>query len=207
MEFKDYLGIIPEQYTGKDIETESTASFKNRAEATSFYEVAKSRLLNVNEWHSVAGFVSGRFYLVDRSGEKLNRFVEKGDYFKIDIPGPGSSEGDGYDWVQVEELKEISTDAVQSIGFRVRPSQNPVGEKDETAHFYSSEATSTFIVTQKDHKVIVQIIDLNLKPNDEAGAVTDKIRNVAVGVGAIGLFSKVQWKSLANGIVKAGNDS
>ncbi len=205
MKLKDYLAIIPEQYTGKDIETESTASFNTPADAISFYEIARSRLLNVDEWHAVAGFVSGRFYLVNRSGQKLNRLVAKGDYFKISIPGPGNPEGDGYDWVQVEELKEISSDPVRSIGFRVRPSQNPVSETDKTAHFYSKEATSTFIVTQKEHEVIVQIIDLNLKPNKEVESVADKIRNVAVGAGALGLFSKVQWKSLADGIVRIRN--
>ena len=206
MELKNDLGIIPEQYTGEDIETTSTVSFKNRTEALSFYQVARSRLLNVNEWHSVAGFISGRFYVVNRSGEMLNRPVEKDDFLKIDIPGPGSSEGNGFDWVHVEELKEITTVHLQSIGFRVRPTHNPGGAKDKTAHFYSNEATSTFIVTQKDHEVTVQIFDLNLTANSEAGTVTDKIRNVAVGVGAIGLFSKVQWKNLADGILKTGND-
>ena len=206
MELKNDLGIIPEQYTGEDIETTSTLSFKNRTEALSFYQVASSRLLNVNEWHSVAGFVSGRFYLVNRSGEEVHRSVENGDYFKIDIPGPGNSEGDGFDWVHVEELKEIKTEHLQSIGFRVRPTHNPLGKKDKTAHFYSNEATSTFIVTQKDDEVTVQIIDVNLKPNEEAGTITDKIRNVAIGVGAMKLFSKVQWKNLADGILKTGND-
>lgn len=204
MEIKDDLGIIPKQYTGKEIETTSAASFKDAAEAFSFYQEASKRLLNVNEWHSVAGFGTGRFYVMSRSGKELDRNVEKGDYLKIDIPGPGSSEGDGYDWVQVEELKEIKRGQLQSIGFRVRPTHNPLGENDKTAHFYTNEASSTFIVKQTENKVIVQIIDVNLKPNDEAESVTDKIRNVAVGVGAIEIFSKVQWKNLADGIVKTG---
>lgn len=204
MELKDYLGIIPEQYTGKKIITTTSVTLNDREQTVVCYNEAKKRLLNVNEWHSIAGFVSGHFYVVNRNGEELNRLVEKGDYFKIDIPGPGSSEGDGYDWVHVEELQEISTDNVQSTGFRVRPSQNPEGEKSETAHFYTSEATSTFIVTQKKNQVTVQILDLNLIPNDETNSVTDKIRNVAVGVGAIGLFSKVQWKNLADGILNTG---
>lgn len=206
MERKDYLGIVPEQYTGKEIITRSSATFNDQDEAAKFYKVAKERLLNVSQWHSVAGLISGRFYLVNKYGEDLHRFVEKGDYFKIDIPGPGNSEGDGYDWVQVEEFNEMSTDQVQSIGFRVRPTRNPESENNNTAHFYSSDATSTFIVTRKGKEVMAEIIDLNLKPNDEGSTVTDKIRNVAVGVGAIGLFSKVQWKGLADGIVKQEND-
>lgn len=206
MDFKDHLGIIPKQYTGKNLLTESSVSFKEEAAAASFFKVAKERLLNVNEWHSVAGFVSGRFHLVNEEGLDLNGYVEKDSFLKIDIPGPGSSEGDGYDWVRVEKLKEIDTVQVRSIGFRVRPCANPDGRKNDTAHFYTDEATSTFIVTQENNKVTAQIIDLNLKPNNEASSLTDKIRNVAVGIGAIGLFSKVQWKGLAEGIVKQEND-
>lgn len=72
--------------------------------------------------------------------------------WKIDIPGPGSSEGDGYDCVCVEDVKEVSEGDMQSTGFHVRPSQNPFGEKNETAHFYSNEATSNFIVTREGNK-------------------------------------------------------
>ena len=206
MKLKDHLGIIPEQYTGQHIETTSSISFENLQEAMSFYQEARNRLLNVNDWHKVAGFVSGQFYLISKNGEKSDRLVEEGDYLKIDIPGPGNNEGEGYDWVQVEELKEINSEEIKSTGFRVRPAKNPKGHKEETAHFYTSEATSTFIVTQIENKVVAEIIDLNLKPNDESESVTDKIRNVAVGVGAIGLFSKVQWKTLADGIVKKKNE-
>ena len=199
---KDLTGIVPNQYTGEEIETQSSVDFKNESQAKVFYEVAKARLLSVNNWHFIAGIISGHFQLTDAHGEKLNRNVETGDYFRIDIPGPGSSEGDGYDWVYVEDLKEITEDNVQSIGFRVRPSENPVGEKNETAHFYTDDATSNFIVTREGNTVTAMIIDRNLKPNDESGSVMDRIRHVAVGAGAIGLFSKIQWKNLTDGLVK-----
>jgi hypothetical protein len=202
MKQRDFTGIVPGQYTGQEIETESSIDLKNEKEAQIFYEVAKARLLNVNNWHSVAGIVSGHFQLTNAQGEKLNRNVEIGDYFRIDIPGPGSSEGDGYDWVYVEDLKEVAEENVQSIGFRVRPSENPLGEKNEVAHFYTDDATSNFMVTREGNTVTAIIIDRNLKPNDESESIADKIRHVAVGIGAIGLFSKIQWKNLADGLVK-----
>lgn len=155
MELKDFLRIIPEQYTGKDIVTTSSVSFKDKERAAVCYIETKKRLLNVNKWHFIAGFVSGRFYVVTPGVEVLSRLVEKNDFLKIDIPGSGSSAGDGYDWVEVEELKENHTGAMQSIGFCVRPSQNPAGRRSKTAHFYTSEATSTFIVTREYRKVTV----------------------------------------------------
>jgi len=106
----------------------------------------------------------------------------------------------------VEELKEVATGDKQSIGFRVRPSQNPFGTKNETAHFYSNEATSNFIVMREKLRISAWIIDRNIKPNDHSESLTDKIRDTAVGMGAIGLFSKVQWQNLANGLVNKNSD-
>lgn len=202
MKQNDFLHIIPSQYTRKDIVTEVSLSLKNKEEADLFYSLARGRLLNVNNWHSVAGVISGTFQLSNVKGENLERNVREGDYIKIDIPGPGSATGDGFDWVYVEELKEKRTERIEGAGFRVRPTSNPLNKKEQTAHFYSDEASSTFIITQTNNVVTVQIIDLNLNPNKEINSVTDRIRNVAVGVGAMGLFSKVQWKNLAEGIIK-----
>ena len=202
MKQKDFTGIAPAQYTGAEIKTDASVNLKDEAKAKAFYEIAKARLLSVNNWHSLAGIVSGRFQLTNARGEELNRNVEADDYIRIDIPGPGSTEGDGYDWVYVEDMKEITEATIQSIGFRVRPSKNPVGTKNETAHFYTAEATSSFIVTREKNTVTALIIDRNLNPNDEPESMADKIRHVAVGIGAIGLFSKLQWKGLADGLVK-----
>ncbi len=159
-------------------------------------------MLDVNNWHNVAGIISAKFHVADYSGEELNRMVEKGDYLKIDIPGPGSKEGDGYDWVFVEELKEVNDDEIQSIGFRVRPAANPSGKKEHIAHFYDHSATSCFIIIREERKLVSYIIDNNLKPNDDTQSITDKIRHTTVGMSAIGNFSKIQWQHLAEGLLK-----
>lgn len=150
----------------------------------------KNRLLNISNWHHLAEIISAKFQLINSSGEEADRQVEKGDYFKINIPGPGSTEGDGYDWVGVEEIKEVIEKDVQSVALRVRPVSNPFGEKKEIAHFYSDEATSSFIITRQGKKLTAWIIDRNIKPNDDAGSLTDKIRDIVLG--AMGLFSKIQ---------------
>lgn len=201
MKKNDFTGIVPPQYTGKAIEAAATTTLQNENEAIHFYKVAKERLLNVNNWHQVAGIISARFILVDANGKEVIRLCEKGDYLKIDVPGPGSTEGEGYDWVSVEELKEVEEALIQSVAFRVRPSGNPLGKKNETAHFYSEESTSNFIVTRENTKVSASVIDRNIKPNADASSLTDKIRDTSVGVSALTFFSKIQWQLLANGIV------
>lgn len=117
MGVKNYTGIIPKQFTGKEIVAEASADFEDNTKATRFYEVAKGRLLNCNNWHKIAEGISATFQLIDKNGDEVNRKAEKGDYFRIDIPGPGSKAGEGYDWVVIEELKEVAKNDVQSTGF------------------------------------------------------------------------------------------
>lgn len=206
MKQRDYTGIVPPQFTGKEIEADATRELENETAARSFFEIAKKRLLDVNNWDKIAGAITAQFQVIDEKGKEVNREVKKGDYLRINIPGPGSKEGDGYDWVCVEEIKEIDKEFVQSAGFRVRPNENPFGEKNETAHFYSNEASSSFIITREDAKIISWIIDRNLLPNTESTSIVDKVRDLAVGVSAIAGFSKIQWQGLADGLVESKNE-
>ena len=202
MQHHDILDIVPEHYTGTDIEVKATAEFEETSGAIDFFTIAKQRLLNVNQWHAVAGIISASFKAVDKDGNKLDRSVVKGDHMRVDIPGPGSAEGDGYDWVMIEDVKEINNDDVQSTGFRVRPVSNPSGDTKNVAHFYDPSSTSNFIVTREGKKVTASIIDRNIKPNTATKSLTDKVRGTAVGLSAIAFFSKLQWQNLADGIVK-----
>lgn len=202
MAVKDHTGIVPPQKLGKEMTMTAAVELKHAEDAAQFYSVAKQRLLDVNNWHSIAGTGSARFQLVSAEGEEVQRLAQKGDYFKIDIPGPGSRAGGGYDWVKVEELTETDNENVQSTGLRVRPADNPFNSSNETAHFYSDDATSNFIVTRENNIINAVIVDKNVEPNSDSSSVTDKLRDAAVGIGAISIFSKIQWQHLANGIVK-----
>ena len=102
---------------------------------------------NVNQWKEYAGSISADFRLVDKLGRAVERKAKKGDYFKIDIPGPGTKSGDGYDWVRIEEVVSTSAADAESFGFRVRPADLMLTRSDrEVAHFYSQESTSSFVV-------------------------------------------------------------
>jgi hypothetical protein len=201
MKYPDYTGIVPAHYTGKEIDAHASAELPDDAAAKTFYETVKERLLEVNNWHHLAGIISARFQVTDPSGNEVDRKVQKGDFLKVDIPGPGSKEGHGFDWVKVEELTEVSQDNIQSVGFRVRPSENPRGDKENIAHFYDSSATSNFLVTREGKKVTATVIDRNVKPNDDTESLTDKLRHTAIAMSAIASFSNIQWKKLAEGLV------
>ncbi|HEV7329639.1 MAG TPA: hypothetical protein VGN63_01255 [Flavisolibacter sp.] len=202
MEEKNQSGVIPPQHTGTVIDTVESIEFADTSAAKSFFQTVKQRLLNVNNWHEVAGTGSAEFQLVNQQGEEVSRPVQKGDFFKIDIPGPGPTAGDGYDWVNVEEVSEVNEEDVESIGIRVRPTLSPLNNSEDVAHFYSPESTSNFTVTREGKTITAGIYDRNTKPNQSAHTLVDKIRDVAVGTGAVTAFSKIQWTNLAKGLLK-----
>lgn len=193
--------IVPPHVSGVQTNTESFKEFETEQEAKDFYLIARERLLDINHWQDIAGKATASFQVTDRNGKALTREVQKGDHLKIDIPGPGSASGEGYDWVKVEAVENSNTADSQWTAIRVRPATNPLNDNKDVAHFFSDETTSTFIVWQKGMKVTAAVYGRNEKPNTDTQASIDTIRNSAIAAGAISGFSKVQWKSLVNGLV------
>src|SRR5688572_31065879 len=195
--------IIPPQHEGgkKDIDHSVTAA--DIDDARKLFFIARNRLLQVNEWDKLAGVASAKFILTDSDGNEVHRTAEKGDYFKIDLPGPGSVEGKGFDWVYIEAIedKSDSTGPYESIGMRVRPSGNPKEKGENVAHFFEDTATSSFVVERHEKEVTAAVFGRNEVPNTSTTKLTDKIRNAVVGITAIAGFSNVQWKNLVKGLI------
>jgi len=194
--------IVPPQYEGgqKDITHKFTATDDD--DARKLFFLARNRLLDINNWHKVAAGISGRFTLTDQTGRELRRTAEKNDYFKIDVPGPGSIEGGGYDWAFIEAIEEKSdsTGPYESIALRARPSENPT-KGENVAHFFKDDATSSFIVERKGRELSASVIGRNEMPNTSTSNVIDKVRNAIVGSSAIAGLAKIQWKSLVKGLL------
>ncbi|WP_276370878.1 hypothetical protein [Chryseolinea sp. H1M3-3] len=202
MKEKKPSDIVPDQHTGKAIDAESTVDLPSEEDAKAFFKTVKSRLQNVNEWKSYAGNLSAVFQLVDPQGTEVQRDVQKGDYFKIDIPGPGTKSGEGYDWVQVEDVENDNTPNGDRFAFRVRPTDNPQSNENDVAHFYSDQSTSSFVVERNGNTITASIHDRNTKPNTSAERTSDKIRDAVVGAAGVASFSKIQWKKLTDGLLK-----
>ena len=190
--------VVPEQNAGIETNTESSIELSTEEEAKEFFKEAKLRLLTINKWHQHAGSATADFQLTDETGKPVSRSPQKGDHFKIDIPAPGSVTGEGHDWVQVEAIEEEE----DYMGIRVRPATNPTNQRKDVAHFFSEDSTSTFVVKRKGKKITAGVYGRNEKPNTDTETLKDKLRNAAVATGAITGFSKLQWKTLVNGLVK-----
>lgn len=196
-----YSSLIPEQYTGEETETSSQTRLDNKEAAKQLFQTAVSKLVQVNNWKKWCGELSSDFRLIDTSGSPVEGNAKVGQYMRIDIPGPGTKAGDGYDWVFIEQLEYVPVSEEEEIQIMTaRPSEPP--GKDETAHFLTDEATSSFIVHRRDLLVQATVIGRNELPNTDSSGFTDKLRNAVVGASGAAGISKLQWKALTAALVE-----
>ncbi|HWA35584.1 MAG TPA: hypothetical protein VG737_15690, partial [Cyclobacteriaceae bacterium] len=183
--------------------TTHSIKFSSEKEAAEKFQSTANRLLNVNEWHHFAGKLSADFRLTDKKGHSVNRLASLGDYFRINIPGPGPETGQGYDWVKIESIDDHRdpTGESEEVSFRVRPASSPLDGEKDTAHFFSDQATSTFSVVRKKRTIKASVHGRNESPNVKTRSATDKVRNALIATGAITGLAKIQWKKLIKGIL------
>lgn len=194
---------IPENSKGRKTDTRSDITLPDSQSAKDCFQEAKKILLNVQAWHTIAGPGSAVFTLTDAAGREVQRELQPGDHFKINIPGPGSGSGEGDDWVKVEtvDYQHLPEEDSEFLLLKVRPAANPRNEKKDTAHFFTGEANSYFLIKREGHSVSAEVHGRNELPNAEANSLGDKIRNTFVALGAFLGFSDAQWKSLTDGII------
>jgi hypothetical protein len=104
--------------------------------------------------------------------------------------------------VKVEDVSEKTGTTGEELMMRVRPCSSPVNNDPSVAHFFTGEATSNFMVKREGNEVIAGVFGRNELPNTEVENLTEKARNLTVGAAAIAGFSKIQWKSLVEGLLK-----
>jgi hypothetical protein len=197
------IPFIPDNYTGKQVDLEKSVTEENLDEASITYNRACKRLLNPPIWHELAGSLSARFILVTPDQVKIKRLIQLNDFLMIDIPGPGSSAGDGYDWVTVENIAQnIDARFEESFGMILRTSLNPRKPESGNAHFFGRSATSTFIVKRNTNVVVASYHGRNEQPNTDNVNMHDKIRNAVIAAGAISFFSELQWAALLDGFLQ-----
>jgi hypothetical protein len=199
------ITLIPVQYKGAKTGASTHAETATRHDAILLFDEAKRRLLDVNHWHKLCGPGSATFQLTDAEGNEIrNRAPEVGDLIRIKLPAPPNAEGKGFDWVRVEEF-ENTKDLLKDqdiFGFRVRPVRDPSNRAEDAAHFYTSSATSTFLIMRVSSIVTALERGRNEVPNNKPLAILNKIRNLVIAVGAWIGISHSQWGKLVKGIIK-----
>lgn len=201
---KNKYSFIPPQTKGTKLDYTKSVILDSYPEVPELYERAKKRLFEINNWHSLCGMASAFFYLTDSNGKEKNDFPLVGDHLRIGIPGPKSIEGYGFDWVEIEEVESAEYTLTRTIShIKVRPSENPFKKNGFTAHFFTSAATSTFVVESNNLTVSASYHGRNELANiKETKGFVEQLRHFAIALGAQSGFSKVQWKLLIDNVVQ-----
>ncbi|WP_294291888.1 hypothetical protein [uncultured Chryseobacterium sp.] len=190
---------VPIQKKGGFHDSENTRTCTDM-DADLKFDILKQRFFSINQWKSYAGGASADFRHFDSFGKPANRMPEKGDFIRIEIPGPANQK-EGYDWVEIIYLSQRETGTSESYMMMCRPSKEPQKRNENIAHFYSAAATSNFMISKEGNTLKVGVYGRNERPNFNTG-FSDKIRNFFIGIGGIFGFSKIHWKSLAEGLLK-----
>ena len=190
---------VPAQKKGGFHDSESTRSF-TAADIDSKFDILKERFFSINQWKDYAGKASADFKHFDSSGLPVARIPQKGDLIRIAIPGPGTREAKGYDWVEIVNIFHKNTNTSEYHMLMCRPSRDPDHPKGHIAHFYRPSATSNIMILKENNVLKAGIYGRNERPNLNA-AFLDRIRNFFIGLGGIFGFSKIQWKILAEGLL------
>lgn len=195
---------LPEKQEGVQKDIERTIETNDEQAAKELYRAARKRLLNVNNWQQLCGAASAAFVLTDAKGQPSEGMPAPGLFIRINVPGPGSHTGDGYDWVQielVEDKQEPEHDKEYTL-MRVRPASNPANTDAAVAHFFSDAATSNFLVLREKKSVTAAVLGRNETPNvSKDTTLLDKLRNAVVGIGAALGMADPQWKNLVKGLL------
>jgi hypothetical protein len=191
---------IPQQRAGKTVDYYKSVSFNLLMQTDRFYDQVKQRLLDVNNWHKISEGPSAKFSIVDADGTNLSKSIEKNDYIKIDIPGPGLPSSKGYDWVQVDQLINEVTRKTKKIVLTLRPCKDPTNTNNDTAHFFKDIASSSITIEQHNNNVFLHYAGRNEVVNTDNKSSLDNIRNFIIGLATKIGASYPQWKTLIDGL-------
>lgn len=193
-----HISGVPGQKEGAFQDTESHKKFDSPEAAFTNFDILKTRFLSVNEWQNYCGKSTAEFKLFDENGQHVNRKPQEGDYIRIDIPGPGDFEAKGFDWVEITEMDNNTSE--KSCRITCKPSKDPTGQSSKIAHFYSAKTSSTFIISIMGHSLKVGVYLRNELPNSQTGFL-NRVRNFLISLGGNTRFTKIQWKSFTNGML------
>lgn len=193
---------VPKQYKGAYHDTESRKHFDDAAVLSRQFEMIRDRFFNINCWKEFCGEMSSDFRLFNKAGVYAERMPQEGDYIRIDIPGPGDFREKGYDWVRIVKIDErIYERQLERCLIICRPSSSPGSKSGHIAHFYAPAASSSFLLERGSDYILVGVYGRNEIPNFSETGFIGKVRNFLIYIGGVLRITKIQWKSLSDGLI------
>ncbi|RYY64567.1 MAG: hypothetical protein EOO13_18330 [Chitinophagaceae bacterium] len=198
----------PEQLTGKQVDLHHSITAPSIAMAAAVFNTARNYLLRPDLWKKFTGAAAAGFAVYKEPPNHSPTVLAEGDYVSIDIPGPGNISGEGLDWTSVQTIRDaVLQDVPSSFGLTLVASSNPAKPGADTAHFFESNASSSFLLKQVDSTITLSYHGRNELPNRHTSNVIDNIRNTIVAAGAAAGLSELQWTALIKGLLEAAGSA
>ena len=179
---------------------DTVSMYCHESNARSGYRRATERLYAINGWKALNDAIKTDFLHCDAAGTPVDRKPVVGDCIRINLPGPGSPSGGGYDWVNITAVEEEEGEAPYA-SLTLVPCANPLEPGEQVAHFYTSASSNTFVVRRVGSCVQAEVHGRNEQPNTATPPLLDRMRNEAVALaGKVGL-GKMQWRDWTDGVV------
>lgn len=169
-------------------------------DAGTAYARARERFFAVAGWHQLNPNFRTRFQLCEAGGTVVRRHPRRGDLIRVDLAGPGSPSGGGYDWVAVTQIEEWEGEW-PFVALTLVPAPAPGAPTDTVAHFYAAGATNTLVLRRAGDCLLAEAHGRNERPNVHRVPLGDRLRNGAVAVaGKVGI-GQVQWQDWTDGLL------
>ncbi|QTV05565.1 hypothetical protein [Faecalibacter bovis] len=198
------IDLIPKHEKGNN---RDTIVFKTSAIelASSNFVFIKQRLLNVNNWGNFCTKTPVEFKVYDSNCSLNEGYVNLNDYIKIQIDLPTFSRRLSElvsDWVEVVRIEEHTDSNSAYFLMQLAPIECPSKETKEIEHFYSNNATKTFILYRNNQTISLSIHGRNEEVNFKVKSKTKAFRNFLVAnFGVIGIDNYL-WNDFAIKILK-----
>lgn len=193
--------LIPKQTLGMHCDTLAVLECMDKMEANLKYQFIKKRFLGINAWNKYTGETKALFNLADQQGQFIERIPQNGDLIQVKISSLLSLVQRTEEWVKLEDVKVNDTSENKFVVLQLRPCTCPHKNGKGTDHFFDSKASNTLILFLKEHTIYISIHGRNEKPNFNTDSKLKILRNIFLAnLGFMG-FSKLQWQSLADGLI------
>lgn len=185
---------IPNQTKGGHHDVVNMHCANTLEQAMTDYAELHRRLMAVNHWHEFSDKIKAEFSLIDATTLETTEEFTLGNYIKIDIPGPGSPSGHGFDWTKIIAIeKHQENDEQPFMAFTIQPCPAPDSDTDTIAHFYNDATTNTFIIRRIGNCLFAEVHGRNETDNVENLPFLDLVRNKAVAIGGKFGLGNLNW--------------
>lgn len=195
----DIQDLVPENKIGSKNNASAFFICQSENEALDRFLKLSNDLLNINKWNVKSGENPTEFYTYHKAKSEL---AKENDLVKMKIPAPVNKLGNGFDWVMISKIEKVEKTDKKALLLQMKPHSCPENSNGNIAHFYTEDATNTFILAKKNNILQFSIHGRNEIPNTKKIGLMHSLRNFLVARGGVFGGSKIQWQDFAEEFIK-----